>query len=352
MQRIKLGVIGCGVMGVRHVKAAQDSGEFEVIAVADLREQLAKDAAAKHSVPKVYGNGDALLDDSEVEAVVLAMPAFARTPLALHAFRNGKHVLTEKPVAMNAQEVERMIEARGKLTAGCCSPRFRLTQSAEAATAFVATGALGPLRVVRCRALSAAGKPPQATPPAWRLKKSLNGGGILLNWGCYDLDYLLGITGWTLKPKLVLAQTWTVPPQFESHIAPGSDAETYFTAFIRCESGTVITFERGEYMPAQADGQWQIVGTKGSLKLTMTAPGAKRAIIHDDTTTQDGVITKTLWEGDDNYGAVSDLLIRDFAAAIRERRQPKTGLEQSLVVQKISDAIYASAEQGRTVEIA
>ncbi|MBM4046695.1 MAG: Gfo/Idh/MocA family oxidoreductase, partial [Planctomycetes bacterium] len=232
MQRIKLGVIGCGVMGVRHVKAAQDSGEFEVIAVADLREQLAKDAAAKHSVPKVYGNGDALLDDSEVEAVVLAMPAFARTPLALHAFRNGKHVLTEKPVAMNAQEVERMIEARGKLTAGCCSPRFRLTQSAEAATAFVATGALGPLRVVRCRALSAAGKPPQATPPAWRLKKSLNGGGILLNWGCYDLDYLLGITGWTLKPKLVLAQTWTVPPQFESHIAPGSDAETYFTAFI------------------------------------------------------------------------------------------------------------------------
>jgi predicted dehydrogenase len=205
--------------------------------------------------------------------------------------------------------------------------------------------------MVRCRAVHAAAKPPQNPPPPWRLRKAMNGGGILLNWGCYDLDYLLGITGWKLRPRMVFAQTWTVPPQFACHAAPGSDAETYYAALIRCEGGTVISLERGEFMPVQTDTAWQIIGTKGSLKLQMTGYGKAQQIIHDDTSTAEGVVTKTLWDGKEDLPPANNLLLQDFAKAIREGRQPMTGLEKALVVQQISDAIYASAERGIAVEI-
>jgi predicted dehydrogenase len=142
-----------------------------------------------------------------------------------------------------------------------------------------------------------------------------------------------------------------VAKHLDARAAPASDAETHVCAIIRCEEGTVIMYERAEFAAAQTENSWQIVGTKGSLKLTMTGGEKKRTIIHDDTTSQDGVITKTLWEGVEDLPPMNTLVLRDFAAAIREGRQPKTGLEESLVVQKISDAIYASAEKGKAVEI-
>lgn len=350
MEPVKIGVIGCGVIGPHHLEAAAQAPLAEVIAVADLIPERAQAAAEKYQVPKIYREGADLIEDPDVEAVVLAFPADRRTELALHAFARGKHVLTEKPVAMNAGEVRQMIQAQGDRVGACCSSRFRFTESARVATEFLASGALGALRVVRVRALGAAGPPPQKTPPDWRLIKSRNGGGILMNWGCYDLDYLLGITGWSLRPQTVFAQTWTIPPQFEGHVYPGSDAETYYIGLVRCEKGIVLSLERGEYMPAQSENAWQIIGTQGSLWLQMT-PSSPGQILHDDTTSQQGVIRRTLWEGTEEHSGIHQGPLSDFVSAIRNGHPPKTSLEQALVVQQISDAIYASAEQGTAIEI-
>jgi UDP-N-acetyl-2-amino-2-deoxyglucuronate dehydrogenase len=351
VQPVRLGIIGCGVIGKVHLEAAVQSSLLEVVAVADLDEARACAAAERFGVPRVYTDGQLLLADPDVEAVVLALPACARTSLALRAFERGKHVLTEKPVAMNAAEVRQMIAARGELVAGCCSSRFRFLPAAQAATDFIATGALGPLRLLRCRAVQAASPPPQTLPPAWRLSRALNAGGILANWGCYDLDYLLGLTGWILKPRLVLAQTWTVPPQFQSHLPPGSDAETHAVALIRCEDGAVIALERGEYMAARSDAAWEIIGTAGSLRLNML-PAERKQLVFDEGTATDGVASRVIWEGDEDASLTRRGPVEDFAAAIRTGHPPKTTLEQALVVQQITDAIYAAAEQGKAVEIA
>ena len=99
MEPVKLGVIGCGVMGPRHAEVAHASPLLECVAVADLIDERAQAVAAKVGGAKVYREGNDLLEDPKVEAVVLALPAYARTELALTAFANGKHVLTEKPVS-------------------------------------------------------------------------------------------------------------------------------------------------------------------------------------------------------------------------------------------------------------
>lgn len=351
MEAVNFGIIGCGVIGRMHARMAVDSPQVNVVAVADVRRAAAQAVAADFKIERVYTKAAELLADPQVEAVVLALPAHARTGLALQAFAQGKHVLTEKPVAMNAAEVRQLLAAQGDLVAGCCSSRFHFLDATRAVTDFIASGALGALRVVRCRAIKPAGPPPQSPPPPWRLNKALNAGGIMANWGCYDLDYLLGITGWTLKPQRVLAQTWTVPAPFAGHVAPDSDAETHLTALIRCAGGITITYERGEYVAAEEENSWQVIGENGSLRLQMI-PGPDKTIIFNAADDEKGAVSQVIWAGQDDYQATHAGPMRDFAEAIRLGRPPQTDLERALLIQQITDAIYASAERGEAVQIA
>lgn len=350
MEPVRIGVIGCGVIGQHHLKAAKASPLVSLLAVADVRPEALERAAREFSVPRAYSSGEALLDDREVEAVVLALPTCWRTPLALKAFSAGKHVLTEKPVAMNADEVEQMILAKGSLVGACCSSRYRFLESSDAAERFVATGALGEIHAVRCHAIAPAGPPPKSTPPAWRLSRALNGGGIMMNWGCYDLDFLLGILGWKLQPRRALARCWPIAEQFASHVASGSDAESHVAAFVECEGGAAILYERAEYAVCRPEGTWQISGSRGTLHLKMSVSSDK-VIARDSYDPASGVTPHILWQGSEDWAAVHNGPVLDFASAIRKNRLPKTSLEHALVVQKVTDAIYASAERGHAVEI-
>ena len=349
MEQVRIGIIGCGVIGSQHIKAAAESDAIHLVAIADLREHVVNEKATELGVPNVYTDGVDLLEDDRVEGVVLAMPANVRKDLAIKAFEHGIHVLTEKPVAMNAGEVRELIAARGDLIAGCTCSRFRFPPSANAITDFVASGALGDLRVIHARALRAGGPPPNSPPPVWRLRRDLNGGGIMSNWGCYDLDYLLGITGWKLKPRVVLGQMWGVPPKFQAMADPSSNAETHLAATIVCDDGIAIHYERGEMVASSPRLGWQIVGTDGALDLEMVMAGKK--IAYHKAVAETGVESSMLWDGTDDMSAIHHGPVTDFAAAIREGRQPKTSLEQAKVVQQITDAIYASAETGRAAEV-
>ncbi len=352
MEPVRLGVIGCGVIGPTHMKPAMESPDIELVAVADLIEERANTAAEKFGAKKIYIEGSDLIADPEIEAVVLAMPAYARKDLALKAFAAGKHVLTEKPVGMCADDIAELIAARGDLVAACCSARYRFPEGARVATECVASGALGQLREVYHRSFFPAPPPPASERPQWRLKRHLNGGGFLMNWGCYDLDYLLGICGWQLKPEKCFGQTWQIPSQLRSHIPEGSDAETHYTALIRCEGGTILSIERGEYMPTDTENAWHIIGEKGSLRLTMVAKKPKQ-IIFTEATEDAGATTKVLWESDDegDISLIHDGPTLDFCAAIREGRQPNSPLEKAIMVQRITDAVYKSAATGEAVSV-
>lgn len=350
MDPVRLGIIGCGTIGQQHVMQATRWPGATVVAVADLREEVARKTASTFGVEQICASADDLIANPDVEGVILALPANARKALALRAFAEGKHVLTEKPVALNAGEVNELIAARGDLIAGCCSSRMRFLSSAQAASEVLARGVLGRLRVIRCRAIKPAGPPPEAPPPAWRLSRTLNGGGVLMNWGPYDLDYLLALTSDTLRPRSVLAQTWAVPNVYANYVAPVSDAETHIAALVRFDDGAVLIYERGEHVAAQGDEAWQITGEKGSLRLQMT-PGEGKTIWQDVADPEQGVVTTAIWHGDEDYGMTHGGVVKDFASAIREGRQPLTSLEHALLVQGLTDAIYASAGRGEVVAL-
>jgi predicted dehydrogenase len=351
MRKLKLGVVGCGVIGPHHMKGSAASTTIDLVAVADLIEERGRSKAAEFRAPKVYREGIDLIRDPEVEAVVLAFPAGKRAELAYEAFRLGKHVLVEKPGAVSAAEVEKMMALRGERVGACCSSRYKFLPSFEAARELVASGALGEIREIYCRALGAAGPAPAEDPPSWRVSRAQNGGGILVNWSPYDLDYLLSVACWTVKPRSVFAHTWPVAPHLAKRVDPRSDAENHYVALIRCEGGAVIHIERGEFTSSQTENAWQIIGSRASLRLHMTGTETKRIWL-DETDAVAGVTSRVVWEGAEDMELVYNGPVLDFAEAALYRRPPKTDLGQTLVIQRIFDAIYASAASGKLAHIA
>lgn len=350
MDRVRLGIIGCGVIGTHHLRAATASPHIALAAVADRIEERRQRAVQTFNAGRAYAEGTDLLDDGDVDAVVLAVPAGDRLELPLQALRAGKHVLIEKPAAVSADRLAGYLAAQGSLVAATCSSRYAAMASTQAAARLVASGILGPLRTVHCRCLGAAGGPPASPPPDWRLNRERNGGGILCNWGCYDLDYLMTITGWRLRPRRALAATWGVAPQYVSHVAPGSDAETHYAGLFLCDGGTVLSVERGEYMAAVGESAWRIVGERGSLRLTMTGE-QRTAVWHDEGTPDQGVVSQAVWEGEDDHAVIHAGPVTDFAAAILTGSAPRTDLHRAMLIQRLTDAIYSSARTGGAVDI-
>ena len=348
MEPVRLGVIGCGVIGPSHLKLAGPCSTAEVIAVADLIPERAGTVGERFGIACRYGSDEELLADDRIEAVVLAMPVRDRTPVAFKVLDSGRHLLLEKPVAGKAEDVQKMMSLRGDRVVGCCSPRNVFTGHGQAAAECVASGVLGKIRMVRFRAILGAPAEPNPAPPPWRESMEQNGGGILVNWSCYDLDYVMSITGWQLKPVAVAAKWWPVAPAMSAYVAPGSDADAHFIAMITCEDDIVLSMERAEFSSARTDLAWQVIGTAGTLYMTMTKPADRpQSVILDRCVPGEGFVTETIWE--QGQSAPEMDVIQDFTEAIREGREPQTNLERALIMQRITDAIYASSEAGESV---
>jgi|SRR5665213_1595316 len=348
---LNVALIGCGVVAQYHLRALAKLATARVVVVCDLRSELAENVARDFHIPRWTTDASALLADPSVDAVILAVPAALRTDLALAAFQHGKHVLTEKPTAMNAAEIRRLLAARGDRVAACCSSRYRFFESARAANEFLRTGALGAVRVISCRAVAPAGVPPASPPPAWRLRRDLNGGGVFVNWGCYDLDYLLGLLDFKVTPRHVLAKAWPVGRPFAAYAAPGSDAETHLTALVSFAEGCVLNYERAEFSTIPRDQRWQIVGELGTLTLVMTKAKAANVVLTEPDPAL-GTRSRILWEGDESQLSTDyDGVVFDFVEAILQKRRPHTGLEEALLLTRITDAVYDAAQKGIPVSL-
>ena len=346
---LNIAIIGCGVIAQYHLRALAKLSTARAAAVCDVRTDVAQKTAAEFGVPRWTANAAELFADPSIDAVILALPAYLRTALGIEAFKQGKHVLNEKPVAMNAAEVRALIAVQGDRVGAVCSSRYRHFASARAARDFLRTGALGALRTITCRGVSVPGGPPQNPPPAWRLRKDLNGGGIFMNWGCYDLDYLLGLLDFKLTPQSALARTWTVPAAYSAYAAPGSDAETHVTALITFAEGCVLNYERAEFTTLPVDNRWQITGERGTLTLQMLKAKAANVVLTEPDATK-GVRTRVIWEGDETpLTTEHDGVVNDFVEAILQERKPQTTLQDALLFARLADAIYASSAVGRAV---
>ena len=182
----KVAVVGYGGMGGWHTRYILESDTVELAGIWDIKEERRE--LAKERNIFVYDSFEAVLADKEVELITIAVPNDSHMPLTIAALEAGKNVISEKPVAMNSDELVKMIEASrrtGKL--------FTVHQNRRWDCDYLmmkqayASGELGEVFTVESRIQGSRG-----IPGDWRGHKE-HGGGMILDWGVHLIDQMLGI---------------------------------------------------------------------------------------------------------------------------------------------------------------
>ncbi|MGQ9631223.1 MAG: Gfo/Idh/MocA family protein [bacterium] len=349
---LRVGVLGGGTIAGFHIESYQRCEGVSVVAVSDVVEDRARSLAERYKIPKFFKDYRDILKISDVDAVSVCTPNFLHCEMTVAALRAGKHVLCEKPMAMNAREGQKMCdEAKraGKiLMMGFCN-RFR--PESMALKKLIESGRLGEIYHSQVFAMRRRGIPGLGS---WFTTKSKSGGGPLIDIGVHMLDLTLWLIGWP-KPKRVSATTyskfggrddytcigmWGIPE-------PGGpfDVEDYVSAFIRFENNTTMHLECSWAANIGSDRMGStILGDEGGADISLGKP----LQLYGQS---DGFLTDTT----PHYPTAGINIYHEEAAhfveCVREGKEPMATGPQGLIVQKVIDAIYRSSEEGREVDV-
>ena len=203
-----MGLVGAGFVGPHHVDAVRRLGFVDVVAVAGSRSDSAKAAAQRLGIPRSYPNHEALLDDPDVDVVHVATPNHLHYPVTSAAIARGKHVVSEKPLAMNAAEAQALLDlARKAGIVHAVMFNYRGNPLVQEARARIRRGEIGPLHFLHGRYLQ--DWLLEESDFSWRLEPEKGGassamGDIGSHW-CDLAEHLSG-----LRIAAVLGETATV----------------------------------------------------------------------------------------------------------------------------------------------
>ncbi len=344
MERVRVGVIGCGSIGTWHIDRLQKAGA-EVVAICDIRQDRLEQVKAEFEVPKAYTDYEDLLARKDLEAVVVALPNYLHKPVTVAAFQAGKHVLCEKPTAMNTAEVEEMLSARdraGKKLLIGLTQRFR--DSSRVLKEHIAAGELGDVYYAKCGYLRRSGIPGMGS---WFTRRDQAGAGPIFDIGVHALDLAMWLMD-DFRPKMALASSyakfgplgkgaggWGFPEPDGPF-----DVEDLASALIKMESGATVFLEVS----------W--AAHIGESQFYVTLLGDKAGVDWGSLT----VFGEELGRQVDKklYAEQNDPYLdeaRHFLRCVRGEEEPITRDEEILGVQRALDAILQSAETGEVVRI-
>lgn len=354
MSKINIGLIGAGgITRTAHFQALSKlTDEIRVTAVADVAYEAAKKLAEEWQAEHAFQDYRDLLQLKEVDAVLITVPNFLHAQVAIEAMKAGKHVLCEKPMAVNASEAERMVWAQketGKTLMLALNNRFR--RDVQYLKAYAEAGEFGEIYHAKCGWMRRAGIPGWG---GWFTTMAQSGGGPLIDIGVHMLDLVLYTMG-NPQPVSVVGSTYTKfgnSGQASSRVwgiaNPQGifDVEDLATAFIRLGNGATLTLDVSWAANIEKEKVFlNLIGTKGGASLEnekgVSIYTEKFAILED---------MHPQVRFDDEEARIE--MWRHFLHCVRTGEQPITTPEQGMMINKILDAIYESSQKGREVLIA
>ena len=333
-------VIRWGVMGnatiarVCVIPAIQKSGNGRVDALATRSPAEAKKVAADNQIDQIYDNYEALLVDSEIDAVYIPLPNHLHHPWTIKALNAGKHVLCEKPLACNAKEAMEMASAAEDSKRLLMEAfMYRFHPRSRRIKQMVVEGGIGAPCLVRSAFCYRMRDTDWADENNARLKPEM-GGGALLDVGCYSVSVARWLLG--TEPSRVQAQA--------VYHSAGADVHLVGSLFFP-DSG-LATFEASFVSALQQT--FTVVGREGAIELPHNAfvPWEKDAVLvlrqHDEETGQEYVIP-----GADEY----QLMVEHFADAALAKTDLVVSVDESVRNMQVLDALAQAAQTGKTVKL-
>jgi predicted dehydrogenase len=332
MRKVKWGFLGAAkIARQRVIPSMQKSDLCEMTAIASRDRAKGEAAARELGIPKVYGSYEEMLADPEIEAVYNPLPNHLHVPWSIRAAEAGKHVLCEKPIAMNAAEARELIAARDR-TGVVVGEAFMVQSHPQwvRIVELVRGGRIGQLR----SAIGAFGY--FNSDPANVRNILAFGGGGLMDIGCYPIKTARMVFG--EEPLRVTGRM--------TRDASLGGVDILTSAILEFPAGTAI-FTCS--MQLAAHQSMRFYGTKGFIAPEIpfnAVPGeASRITIDDGRDLKGGGAVVEELPPCDQYTLQGD----QFSRAIREGGAPAVPLEDSIRNMAVIDAIVQAAENGEWV---
>lgn len=345
-EKVRVGIIGCGVISSIYLKNLQTFERVEVAACADILLERAQSRAAEYNVPRAC-TPDELLADPSLEIIINLTIPRAHAEVAMQALEAGKSVYNEKPLAISLEDGQRMLElARRKGLLVGCAPDTVLGGGIQTCRKLIDDGWIGE-PIAATAFMMSRGHESWHPDPEFYYKA---GGGPMFDMGPYYLSALAGLIGpvrrVTGSARITFAErTVTSKPKFGTKIQV--DVPTHVAGIMDFANGAVGTIITTFDVWAANLPRIEIYGTEGSLSVPdpNTFGGPVRVRRSGAADWSDVPLTHRYTENFRGLG------VADMAHALRSGRQHRANGELAYHVLEIMHAFHDASRDGRHVEL-
>lgn len=357
MDKLRIGIIGVGWPGQRHIEGYQKNEHAQIVALSDVNTEAAENVRSEYNVDgaQIYGDYREMLQ-SDVDAVSICTPNFLHGAMAIDALEAGKHVLLEKPLAHTLEEGERIAEkvaSSDRVFSIAFNNRWR--PDSMVLKDHIEQGLLGNIYYAKTGWLRGASS---FFLRGWFTQKERSGGGPLIDLGVHMLDLALWFMG-NPRPVSVSGSVYYEFTEQMRERTENVDVEDLATALIKLDNGATVVLdvswlshiEHGDHVYSQlfgTQGGARLDRASGSedLKIITTTKPDRTRMIHSPQfnswqAQQPGYMLYESFKGE----------IADFVSSILEGRQPGSTITHGLDILRVLDAIYLSAETGKEVDL-
>ncbi len=344
---VRVGLIGSGFVTAIHAESLRRLPGVALVAVASPTPGNAGRFAGTYGIPHHATDWRAVVERSDVDLVVLGLPNDRHCEVVLAAAAAGKHVVVEKPLALNLDEADRMIaacEAAGVMLGYaeelCFCPKYvRLKQLAD-------EGAFGRVHLVK---QSEKHDGPHA---AWFFDTSRSGGGVTMDMGCHAIEFFRWFLGRDGRKAAITGVTAHLATQVHGDRTDGDDEAILILDF---EGGAVGLAEESWTKPGGMDDRAEVFGSEGQGYADLMHGNALRTYSRSgygyavekagSTAGWTYPVFEELW----NYGFPQEF--EHFLGCVRTGRTPLVNGHDGRAVLEAVCAAYASAATGGRIAL-
>lgn len=348
----KVAIAGAGNIAQNaHIPAYRKREDVEIVAVCDVNLDRAKDCARGIGVSNVYDNALEMIKKTPCDFVDICVWNRAHAEIAVAAARAGRHILCEKPMALNVEHALSMKNAveRAGVRFMMAMPR-RFAVEVQYLKRMIEKGEMGEMYYARTSMLRRRG-----TPLGWFTDSKKSGGGPVIDIGVHAIDcawYLLGRP----RPVRVSAATSFAIGNYQTkgvsrwvaldHDVTAFDTEDSAVGFIRFENGASMAFDVSWALNMDDTDNTMVCGSRAGAKLDHRPAAPDPIAIFSEA---DDYLTdnRPHMEPVNSYEAEIDY----FITCLREGKTPDPGLEDGVTMIQMLMGVYRSAQEGREVEI-
>lgn len=327
-RKLRWGVVGCAGIAIRSViPGIQKSESGDVVAIASRNGEKAKETAEALGIPKSYGSYEALLADDDIDAIYIPLPNHLHREWTIRAAEAGKHVLCEKPIALDAAEAQEMVDACAKAGVKLAEAfMYRYHPRYQKVLDVIASGEIGAIRGVH-----GAFTFNNANDSGNVRYRRDWGGGSIYDVGCYPISAARLVLG--KEPIAVTAQGFRSPQH--DHV------DMMVSGLIEFPDDIALTFDCG--MWAAFRNRIEILGADGRIELPNAFIGNTTFFVH----TTDGVREETFPELN-AYTLQAD----SFARSVLEDEPMLFAPEDAVANMRVIDACFVSMDGHTRVNLA